>query len=250
MFTFLVEKRNKMNKEFFLKVKKHLLRFFWQLIYSLGIFSFILLIVAFTDLPYNAYHWLGTSNSEITRKPDVIVLMGGSGMPSPDGLIRTWYTAKAGKRFQSARIIIAHPYGQTDSLNQLALTAHQLVVNGIDSSRIQFAPLGFNTRSQALNVAEIEGSNKDKLSVLLVTSPEHMYRAVKTFMKAGFTHTEGMPAFEIPIDEEKIKDVQNSNDTRVKTLSLRYNLWSYLQYEIIVMREYCAIAYYKIKGWI
>jgi len=27
-------------------------------------------------------------------------------------------------------------------------------------------------------------------------------------------------------------------------------MWSYMQYEIIVMREYTAIAYYRVKGWI
>jgi hypothetical protein len=31
---------------------------------------------------------------------------------------------------------------------------------------------------------------------------------------------------------------------------LRYNMWSYLHLELFVFREYCAIGYYKLKGWI
>jgi hypothetical protein len=77
-----------------------------------------------------------------------------------------------------------------------------------------------------------------------------MYRAVKTFRKAGFVKVGGLPTFEKPPDAEKIKDKEKSRDTRVKSLALRYNMWSYLNYELIVMREYTAILYYKIKSWI
>ncbi len=229
-----------------LKAKLFLKRFF----ISLGIFSFILFIISFTDIPYNTYHWLGTSNSQLKGKPNLIVLMGGSGMPSPDGLIRTYYTAEAALKCNDAKIIILHPYGENDSLKQLKLMAHELILKGIDSLRIKFAPLGFNTRSQALNVADICGEKRDTLSLLIITSPEHMYRSIRSFLKVGFTKVGGMPTFDTPIDEEKVKDKENTRDTRVRNLSLRYNMWSYLGYELIVIREYCAISYYKIKGWI
>jgi uncharacterized SAM-binding protein YcdF (DUF218 family) len=216
----------------------------------IGFFSFLFFVLSFTDIPYYAYYRLGTTNAKLTQKPDIIILLGGSGMPSPDGLIRTYYTVEAARRYKDAKIIIAHPYSEEDSLHQLKLMANELIVKGIDSLNIQFEPLGFNTRSQALNIAAMYADKKNKISLLLITSPEHMYRSIKTFTKIGFTNVGGIAAFEKPIEEEKVKDKENAEDIRVKNLSLRYNMWSYLQYELIVVREYCAIFYYKLKGWI
>lgn len=214
-----------------------------------GLISFSFFVLSFTDIPYYAYHWLGTTNVNLKQKPGLIVMLGGSGMPSPDGLIRTYYGALAAKQFKEAEIIIALPYNENGSLYQLELMAHELIVKGIDSSRIKFEPLGFNTHSQAVNIASMVGSNKNNLSLLIITSPEHMYRSVKTFRKAGFADVGGVPTFEKPIDEEKAKDKEKSDDTRIKSLDLRYNMWSYLNYELLVMREYLAILYYKVKGW-
>ncbi|MCX6223697.1 MAG: hypothetical protein NTV01_02930 [Bacteroidia bacterium] len=77
-----------------------------------------------------------------------------------------------------------------------------------------------------------------------------MYRSVKAFIKAGFTDVGGLSAFDKPIEPGKAMDKENTKDIRVKSLSLRYNIWSYLHYELIVIREYFAVAYYKLKGWI
>ena len=171
-------------------------------------------------------------------------------MPSPDGLIRAYYGAQAARQYPNARIIIALPYNEEDSLQPLKLMAHELIAKGIDSSRIQFEPLGFNTRSQAVNIATMFTGKERKISLVLITSPEHMYRSVRTFRKVGFSDVGGVAAFDRPIDPEKAMDKGKAKDIRVKSLSLRYNMWSYLHYELFVLREYCAICYYKLKGWI
>lgn len=215
-----------------------------------GILFALLVFLSFTDLPYYAYHWLGTSSPKLKKQPELIVLLGGSGMPSPDGLIRCYYTAKAATKFPAAEIIIALPFNETDSLRQLSLMAHELVLRGIDTSRIRFEPIGFNTHSQAENIAKRYEKRKTSLSVLIVTSPEHTYRAVKTFAAVGFKQVGGEPTFENPVDESKVKDNEKTDDARVKSLSLRYNMWSYLNYELLVLREYAAISYYWLKGWI
>lgn len=215
-----------------------------------GCFSFLLFILSFTDIPYYAYYRLGTVNAGFTHSPDLIVLLSGNGMPGPDGLIRAYYGVGAARQYKDAKIIISLPYSEADSLLPLKLMAHELIVKGIDSSRILFEPLGFNTRSQALNVAAMFPGKKDKLSVLIITSPEHMYRAIKTFDKVGFADVGGIATFDKPIDPEKVTDKGKTKDIRVKSLSLRYNMWSYLHYELYVIREYCAISYYKLKGWI
>jgi uncharacterized SAM-binding protein YcdF (DUF218 family) len=229
------------------QVSLKILRYFFSI---LGIISFIFFILSFTDIPYYAYYNLSIVKEKLPADPDVIVVLGGTGMPSPDGLIRTYYAAEAANKYKAASIIIALPYNETDSLHQLNLMATELMIRGIDSSRITYEPYGFNTRSQALNIATLFEKRKSQLSLLLITSPEHIYRSVKAFRKAGFTHVGGTAAFERPVDEEKIKDNENTTDTRVKSLDLRYNMWSYLHYELSVAREYCAIFYYKLKGWI
>jgi uncharacterized SAM-binding protein YcdF (DUF218 family) len=216
----------------------------------LGIISFLLFILSFTDVPYYAYYNLSVVEEKLPADPAIIVVLGGAGMPSPDGLIRTYYAAEAANKYKNASIIIALPYNETDSLHQLQLMATELIIRGIDSSRIKFEPVGFNTRSQAVNIAAMYEKEKSQVSLLLITSPEHIYRSVKTFRKAGFSYVSGAAAFEHPVDEEKIKDTENTSDTRVKSLDLRYNMWSYLHYELLAMREYCAIFYYKLKGWI
>jgi uncharacterized SAM-binding protein YcdF (DUF218 family) len=215
-----------------------------------GFVSFLIVILSFTDIPFLAYYRLGTSDTKLKHPPDFIVLLSGSGMPSPDGLIRAYYGVQAARQYKRAKIIIALPYNEADSLQPLLLMAHELIIKGIDSTRILFEPLGFNTRSQAVNIAAKFQGNKRNLTLLLITSPEHMYRAVKTFRKLGFTDVGGIPTFDKPIDAEKVIDNCKAKDIRVKSLSLRYNMWSYLHLELFVFREYCAIGYYKLKGWI
>ncbi len=230
-------------KELAIKVGNIFLRF-------TGFIAILLFLLSLSDLPYNAYHWLGTSNSKLKTRPDVIVLLGGTGMPSPDGFIRCYYAAEAAIKFPLAEIIIALPLNENDSNAQQKMMAHELSIRGVDSARIRYESSGFNTHSQAVNIAEMHGANKIKKTLVIITSPEHMYRSVKAFKKAGYTSVGGVPAFEKPIDQEKIKDKQKSKDKRVKSLDLRYNIWSYLHYELLVCKEFFAISYYKLKGWI
>ena len=215
-----------------------------------GVLLLLIIALAFTDIPYFACRNLSKESDTLSSSPDFIIVLGGSGMPSPDGLIRTYYAAKKGQRFPAAKIIIAHPYCTTDSLLQLGLMQKELLIRGVDSSRITFAPEGFNTHSQAENIRHLLGEKNLQKKFLIISSPEHMYRAVKTFRKSGFQHVGSLPAFDKPLDEANIKDKKIHDGPSVKNLRMRYNFWSYLHYEVSAMREYCAIAYYKAKGWL
>lgn len=227
---------------------KKALQFIRWIFYVSGAFFLIILILSFTDIPFYAYYRLASTDAELATKPDVIVILGGSGMPSPDGLIRSYYGASAANKNEDAKIIIALPYSsQPDSLCQLKAMANELVLKGIDSLRIEYEPFGFNTRSQAINIGKMSGVHKSDVSLLIITSPQHMYRAIKTFQKVGFKHVGSLAAFERPVGETNL---ENKKDRGSVSLALRYNMWSYLNYEIIVLREYAAIVYYKIKGWI
>src|SRR4051812_30268185 len=145
-------------KSFKGRVLRFTARFCKRLFVVMGIIAFACLILSFTDAPYYAYYYLGVSGRELQGKPDVIVVLGGAGMPSPDGLIRTYYAAEAAHQFNDAEIIIALPLDEQGSAHQLELMAHELIVRGVDSLRIRFEPLGFNTHSQAVNILKmVEG---------------------------------------------------------------------------------------------
>lgn len=213
----------------------------------LGGFSLVFTILSFTSLPYWAYYGLAATDDQLEVPPSTIVIMGGDGMPSPSGLMRLYNGTEKALQHPNAKVIIALPYNEFDSTYQLSLMAHELVKEGVDTNRIVFAPNGFNTRSQALEIKELA----DTLApLLIVSSPEHMYRSIHSFRKVGFQIVGGSPSFEKPSDEEKLKDETDKDETKVRNLALRYNMWSYMQYEIIVLREYTAISYYWIKGWI
>src|SRR5256885_1887155 len=85
------------------KLSHILLRFCKWFFLAFGVLSFILFVLSFTDLPYYAYYYLGTSNKDVTTNPDVIVVLGGGGMPSPDGLIRTYYASLAALNYKDGK---------------------------------------------------------------------------------------------------------------------------------------------------
>lgn len=233
-------------------IKKIFRVFHWFLLFFGGIFL-ASIILSFTDQPYWAYHWLGTHDSVIKEDPNLIVLLGGGGMPSPDGLIRAYYAAEVANEYENAKIIIALPPDAALKENSPELLlAKELQIRGIDSLRISFETKGFNTYSQAQNIAAtFDKTDTDTIIVRLITSPENMYRSLLTFRKAGFKNTGGRASFEKAIEEVMLlKKGAKATKVETKQLNLRYNMWNYLKYEIIVAREYTAIAYYKLRGWI
>lgn len=228
--------------------RKTLISFLNTILKSIGILSLLMLILAFTDLPYFAYHQLSLSKKKLNIPAKAIVIMGADGMPSPEGLIRAYYGSKAATENPNAKVFIALPKNQgVDSLLQLQLMASELISKNISSQRIVFASKGINTRTQAIEIAQLIDSHEP---ILIVSSPEHLYRAIKSFEKVGFEQIGSYPTFENPPEEEELKRKTGEDDETLKNLALRYNVWSYLQYEIKVLREYTAITYYWLMGWI
>jgi hypothetical protein len=82
----------------------YFLRILRNLLTVVGIFFLGCIILALTEQPFWGYHWLGTSKSELTWKPDVILVLGGGGMPSQSNLMRGWYVGNAAKSFPEAKL--------------------------------------------------------------------------------------------------------------------------------------------------
>jgi uncharacterized SAM-binding protein YcdF (DUF218 family) len=231
-----------------------------------GTIFFFLLILAFTSAPFWIWYNQSISKAGIHRPPEYIVILGGGGMPSETGLMRTWYGAKAANYFTHSKVIIALPGDSKDSLSSLRLMKNELILRGVNEERILLEDSGANTRAQAVNIFqeitdyELRITNKlsivnCQLSILIVTSPEHLTRSVLTFKKAGFLKVDGVPAFETTIESDiTFNDRMLGGRQWIPgiggNLTLRYQFWTQLRYEELMIREYLAMFYYKLKGWI
>lgn len=214
-----------------------------------GALLLTMVVLAFTRLPFDAHRALGLSG-ECREAPEVVVVLGGSGMPSGPELLRLQHAAALATVLIDAPVIVVHP----PDTGVMRLMVAELVLRGIKLGRIHPLLKGANTREQALAFRamypDFAGS-----SIALVTAPENMYRSVRTFRKVGFSAVCGEPAWDNPmfIDLDYkhrriggkgwVPDV--SDDTGV-----RYTFWNYLKLEITCLREYTAIAYYWLNDWI
>jgi uncharacterized SAM-binding protein YcdF (DUF218 family) len=225
------------------------------LLISLGSIFILLILFAFTTLPFWAYYGLATGYSKTEKAPLNIVMLAGAGIPSENGLIRAYYTAKLARLCPDANVIIAVPGRITDSLGDPRRIATELELRGVNTTKIKFAVKGKNTRGQALEIAEIISQENLTLPLTIVSSPEHMKRAVLSFRKCGFTDINGLPAFESSLEDDLTfidKDLKGNELAPPigSNLQVRYQFWNHLKYEILVIREYFALTYYKLRGWI
>lgn len=220
-----------------------------------GIFL-ISLILAFTTVPFYALYKLAVARGKPVKDPVTVVLLGGAGIPSENGLMRCYYTAGYAAMYPESQVVIAIPGGLTDTAGAPFQMAKELKTRGVDGKRILFENEGRNTRQQALNLSQRWLGKRLSEPVILVTSPEHMYRAVACFEKAGFGYVSGAPTFESSLDESQMQfdDKELKGNRNIPAIGhrpqVRYQFWNHLKYEVSVGREAFAIAYYKLKGWI
>ena len=243
------------------------------LLITLGILFTVQIILALTSAPFWIWYGMGTKYAKISRPPDYIVVLGGGGMPSESGLMRCWYADKAARLFPDARIIIALPGNTADSTSSVIGMRDELVIRGIAPERILFEDSGTNTRAQALNIFSRISNIEQRIlksdrtvgqssvirhpssGILLITSPEHLSRAVLTFKKAGFLKVDGLPAFEEAIEADITFHGKRLGGRKWvpdvgENITVRYQFWTQMHYEMLVVREWLATGYYWVKGWI
>lgn len=223
------------------------LKFIRRGFFLLGFVFLFAIGLAFTDYPFFAYANLGLVEANYEGEPDVIIVLGGEGMPSADGLIRCYTAAEKAALYENASIAIAIPDNPEDeyALQSWKLMAEEMMLRGVSMKNLAVEDKGTNTHEQAELMLEKLDTNQ---KLLIVTVPEHMTRAVASFKKVGFNYVGGSPAFEQDISAELLT---NDHDfLKSPSLAIRYNFWSYLQYEVRVAREYTALAYYWVRGWI
>jgi uncharacterized SAM-binding protein YcdF (DUF218 family) len=215
------------------------------------------LILAFTTRPYFTHHWLGTGIDNNCSEPEAIVLFGAGGMPSGENMVRIYYAAEAWKQFPHCSVFICLPGDPTKEKGSLQMMAEELVMRGVASEMIKYIPDGKNTRAQAIDLSNFNHGQLKSACLLVITSPGHMRRSVLSLMKAGFNNVIPLPAFEIPLEGElRFDDQELGGERRFiapstgQTLTLRYEFWTQMNYQLICAREFVALAYYWMRGWI
>lgn len=234
-----------MNQKVKCIIKKTSLSFF----VSMGIIFTIAIVLAFTSVPFYMHFNLGKNPDGINLtedfKPEYVVMFGGAGMPSPDNLMRLYHTSLWSRHYE-VPVILVHP---EDSICQSEMT-RVLRQEGVED--INYMTLGTNTRSQSL---ELKDSHPELLDspLLIITSTEHVRRTIKCLKKVGFGNVIGMPAQEATVDFNLSLENQKLGGNKipsVESTSIRYTFYNYLKLEIVCLREYIALTYYKLKNWI
>lgn len=210
----------------------------------------VMLVLAFTRMPFDAHRWLGTAGGLCNGIPDAVIVLGGSGMPSGPELMRCDLAADLAHSYNGVQVVLLLP----QDTGLAAAMQQELVTKGVAPEKIVAVLNGRNTREQALDLLADNSAWVDR-NITLVTAPENMYRSLLTFRKAGFMHVCGSPAFDHALFDDLryahggiggkayVPDVSNNMD-------LRYDFWNRLKLEITCIREYTALAYYKLNGWI
>lgn len=213
-----------------------------------GVVALVMCALACTRLPFDAHRWLGTAAGECVMPASRIIVLGGSGMPSGPELLRLHRAAELAARWPDASITIVHP-GDPAAIE---LMRAELIMRGTDPTRITLMNDGDNTRAQALALAASTKRRQDPIAI--VTAPENMYRSVRAFNRAGFMNACGAPAWDHAMFHQF--DYEHSRiggKTWAPDISdqptLRYTFWNYLKLEVTCLREYAAIVYYKVNGW-
>lgn len=224
----------------------------------LGITALAILSLGFTHVPWRLYRALGDDGGPpLAAAPDWIVVLGGGGIPSESGLIRCYYGAEAAHRYPEARVMVCLPSDGDPEAGSVGRMKRELLLRGVEEARVVMEPRGRNTREQALRAAELIGSDFAQQGVLVVTSVEHMRRAVLSFRRAGFNHISGAAAFNVSADsnmQATESDLGSDGGRAVRgvqgSMKLRYDYWNQMSYLGRAGREGVALLYYRWRGWL
>lgn len=221
----------------------------------LGLFMLVLLILPTTRIPWQWYGALARPGNDATEDPSCLVLMGGGGVPSESGLVRSWKASEAAKHFPNAMVVVAMPIEPGEILP--GAVERELIMRGVEEGRLIREPQGRNTREQALEVRRllVAGEGDPEPVVGLVTSPEHMKRTWKSFQAAGFDRLVAIPGWpeeikaDLRYDEGELGAPSLGGAVGGNSM-LKYQYWDNLGLLIKCLREEVAMLYYRLMGWI
>ena len=235
-------------------------------LFLLGFLVLLFGAAQFTPLPWHAYTSLAEVPDGVRAPPTHVLVMGGSGIPGESGLSRTYFGAQAALRNPQAEVLVALPLGTNESFASRAYY-DELRLRGVPAKRIRILAGGRNTREQALRLADLLSARATPGHVLIVTDPYHIRRTAACIRKAladknAQAHLDGLPVYALSIEdplELSARDLDSSGPAPAArpaipgvgfSLRFRYDFWSNLGYTFAVLREYSALLYYRLRGWL
>lgn len=251
-------------------MKKTLRLFIRSLRALLVLLGLLLLLgggIQFTKWPWRLYDRLNNVPlPSPDAPPNVILLMGGSGIPGDSGLMRTFYGAEAARRFPAATLLVAMPLDAEESVSSRAYL-DELLLRGASPDHTRILPNGRNTREQALRLAEWLATNPPPHRVMIVTDPEHVRRTAATLRRVCADRNisvelSAMAAHPLALEDplpwraaELSTDAPTAAPRRTVpdiggTIQLRYTIWNNLNYSQRAFREYAGLLYYRLQGWL
>jgi uncharacterized SAM-binding protein YcdF (DUF218 family) len=220
-----------------------------------GIFLVWTFLFAFTTGPFYWYHYFGTGNSDYDFKPEVVIILGGTPMPSESALIRCYYARELARKNPDAQIIISQLKDANQTLTSTAAWKMRDEISRGEKDTFNFAFLtdGHSTREEVMLLKKrfpgIGGKN-----CVVVSSPEHMLRAVAAFRRAGYRHVGGEPTFgwagnaDYRYKDRKLGGRQLPLEIG-NNVQMRYQFWNHLRYQLLCYREFIAFFWYRLRGW-
>jgi uncharacterized SAM-binding protein YcdF (DUF218 family) len=199
----------------------------------------IAITAGLVGVPRSLIVWLAGGQIAAYPRPDVIVVLGGGGMPSESGLIRSYYAAEYARKWPAARVIVALPGRLGANNGSVQKMRDELVLRGVPPATIQIECTGRNTYEQARQIYQLIGGAGNTQTLAIISSLIHLRRAIGSFQKQGFENVFGLPAASAPLDT-----------SMGKRQFVRYRFWQNLGWTISVIRELLALALYKWRGWI
>lgn len=216
------------------------LRLFGRTLVNISAALFLLQIAMATPLLDGVVEsWLKIADGGVMETPKYIVILGGGGIPSDTGLMRTYYGAKHSISFPDATVILALPTDDDPETSSVGRMKDELVLRGVPASSIQTETKGQNTHQQVERIRAMLGPGAIDDAIHIVTERSHLRRSVLCFRKAGFSRVFGIGT----------PNTGAEADLGAGTF-LRYTLWTNLQLQIRVLREMIATGMYKLRGWI
>jgi len=216
------------------------LRFFGRTLVRISAALFLLQLVLATPLLNGVVEsWLKVADEDAMGIPEYIVVLGGGGIPSDTGLMRTYYGATHSISFPDATVIVALPADEDPETNSVGRMKDELVLRGVLETSILMETEGKNTHEQAEMIRAMLGPGAIDDPVHIVTERSHLRRSVLCFRKAGFSRVFGIGTHNTGAEA----------DIGAGTF-LRYTLWTNLQLQVRVLREMIATGMYKLRGWI
>lgn len=207
-----------------------------------GMFAFaalLQLVVGFVGLPrFVTDPFTARGEKPPDAPPEIIIVLGGGGIPSESGLMRSYYAADLAKTNPASHVVISLPGDGDTATNAVGKMRREMVMRGVPAQRIRLESKALDTHEQAVNVAKLLGPAALTQNVRIVTGPWQAGRALGCFRKLGFENATTTAALNTDVEVDPGANAQ-----------LRYVFWANLTATVECAREACAVAVYKLRGW-